>query len=1284
VADLERELAESRAREAALSEVLAVMSRVPPDLQAVLDTVVMRAAQLCDAGFDGSLFLVDGDRFHLAAATPNANPKTLAWRATVRESLPLDRGFVVPRVVRTKHVFHVNDATLESDTEAGRQDALDQGYRSILGVPLLRGDEVIGVLSLLRAEVRAFADHEIGLVRTFADQAAIAIENARLFNETTEALAKQTATTEVLRVMSRTPFELQSVLDTVLENAIHLCAADTGSIIRIEGAKLRRAAERSRHADEIEFAAYAAIEDAPIDRSTVTGRVVIERRPVRVADIQSDPELLIKDRPGQDPQSNRSALGVPLLRQDDVLGVIVLRRYTVWPFTDAEVALVEDFARQAVIAIENVRLFNKTKESLEQQTATREVLEVISASAFDLEVVFRTIVENAVRLCRADNASFLRPDGDLFIQVANAGAFEDPKAYERVWRARRFVADRGTLAGRVILERRTIQIDDVLADTEYDKAHLVLDVRTMLGVPVLHDRRVIGIIIVRRKEVRPFNLREIEILETFAHQAAIAIENVRLFNETKEALERQTATAEILKVISASPSDLQPVFDSIGEHARVLCSAERVHLWLRKGDRLELVATGHDPAVEVDLIRVRSAPLDRSNMAGRAILGRVTIHVADVLADPEYDARIQEGARPWRTVLAVPLIREDDGIGAIALVRSVIEPFEDRQIELVRTFADQAVIAIENVRLFNETKEALAQQTAVADVLASISRSAFDLDAVLQTIVDRAAALCGADVATLRRLEGQSLVQVAYFGPPGLAVPGNLPADGPTLAAVSVRTLERQYVEDVRLRPELPQERTRTRLAVPIVREGRALGTLILTHIEVHPFTDQEIRLVETFADQAGIAMENMRLFSETKEGLEQQTAVSEVLKTISRSAFDLQPVLDIVLENAVRLAGADIGWLSRVEGAHFKTVAYSSKFPADVKRELIERRAQGHAGGGWVPLGPSGGIMGKVTAGRRTIHLADVKEDPELSGSLVARLTESRTVLGVPMVRDERAIGGIILTRYEVRMFSDRETELVQTFADQAAIAIENVRLFNDIQTKSQQLEVASQHKSEFLANMSHELRTPLNAIIGFSEVMLERMFGDLNERQEEYLKDILSSGRHLLSLINDILDLSKIEAGRMELERGVFSLRTALENGVTMVRERASRHGIALEVAIGDDLDAVAGDERKVKQVVYNLLSNAVKFTPDGGRVDVRAARQDGAVQVTVRDTGIGIAPEDQERIFEEFSQVGRDPERSREGTGLGLTLSKRYVELHGGRIWVESEPGHGSAFSFTLPQR
>ena len=280
--------------------------------------------------------------------------------------------------------------------------------------------------------------------------------------------------------------------------------------------------------------------------------------------------------------------------------------------------------------------------------------------------------------------------------------------------------------------------------------------------------------------------------------------------------------------------------------------------------------------------------------------------------------------------------------------------------------------------------------------------------------------------------------------------------------------------------------------------------------------------------------------------------------------------------------------------------------------------------------------------------------------------------------------MGALTVWRKEAGDFSAEVINLLQTFATQSALAIQNARLFREIEDKGKQLEVASRHKSEFLANMSHELRTPLNAIIGFSEVMQERLFGELNEKQAEYTDDILSSGRHLLSLINDILDLSKVEAGRMELELTKFDFPMAIDNALTLIRERASRHGIRLHHSVDDRLGELTGDERKIKQILLNLLSNAVKFTPEGGRVDVDAVSADGVVEISVSDTGIGIAPQDQETIFEEFRQVGTDYAQKREGTGLGLTLTRKFVELHGGKIWVESEVGKGSTFTFTLPIR
>jgi signal transduction histidine kinase len=416
------------------------------------------------------------------------------------------------------------------------------------------------------------------------------------------------------------------------------------------------------------------------------------------------------------------------------------------------------------------------------------------------------------------------------------------------------------------------------------------------------------------------------------------------------------------------------------------------------------------------------------------------------------------------------------------------------------------------------------------------------------------------------------------------------------------------------------------------------------------------------------IAIENVRLFNEINEALQRQTSIAEILRVISSTPTDVKPVLEAVTHRAAQLCDAPDARLFLVDGDTLRYVTGFGELKGVVQTLPLTR----------------GTVVGRAIIDQSVMHIEDLAAalDEFPQAREPQQQFGNRTTLAVPLVRENKAFGAILLRRREVRPFSEKQIELVKTFADQATIAIENVRLFNEIQDKSGQLEVANKHKSEFLANMSHELRTPLNAIIGFSEALLEKMFGEMNAKQEDYLKDIHSSGRHLLSLINDILDLSKIEAGRMELELSEFSLPAALQNAMTLVRERAHTHGITLKARVDPKLGEIRADERKFKQILLNLLSNAVKFTPDGGRVEVDARRNGNSIEVSVKDSGVGIAKEDQEAVFEEFRQVGRDYTNKQEGTGLGLTLTRRFVELHGGKIWLKSTPGKGSTFTFTLP--
>jgi signal transduction histidine kinase len=456
---------------------------------------------------------------------------------------------------------------------------------------------------------------------------------------------------------------------------------------------------------------------------------------------------------------------------------------------------------------------------------------------------------------------------------------------------------------------------------------------------------------------------------------------------------------------------------------------------------------------------------------------------------------------------------------------------------------------------------------------------------------------------------------------------------------------------------------------------------IFLRRTEVLPFSEKQIALLRTFADQAVIAIENASLFQElqtrTRElarSVEELKALGEVGRAVS-STLDIEKVLATVVARAVQISGTDCGVVYEYDEERQE---FHLRASHRMEQEVVEALRA-------TPIRLGEGVTGRAATTRGPVQVPDILDERELAGTRVrptlARLGY-RSLLSVPLLREQQIMGGLTVWRRQAGKFEPEVVNLLQTFATQSALAIENARLFREVEDKGRQLEAADRHKSEFLANVSHELRTPLNAIIGFSEVLREKLFGELNEKQDEYVDDILSSGRHLLSLINDILDLSKIEAGRMELELAIFDLPAALENALLLVRERAVRQRVELERVVDERLGEFNGDERKIKQILVNLLSNAVKFTPEEGQVRVEATLGDGSVIVSVVDSGIGVAPQDQEGIFEAFRQVRTSDARKHEGTGLGLALTKKFVEMHRGKIWVESELGKGSRFIFTLP--
>jgi two-component system, NtrC family, sensor kinase len=932
-------------------------------------------------------------------------------------------------------------------------------------------------------------------------------------------------------------------------------------------------------------------------------------------------------------------------------------------------------------------------EAQERQTATGEILRVIASSPTDIQPVLDAVAENAARVCGASDAVIFRIDQDGLRNAATYGPL--PKLrLEGV-----LPLSRGSVTGRAVVDRRTVHVSDLAAESEQEypvgrDQQRQFGHRTTLATPLLREGVPIGAILIRRMEVRPFSDKQVKLLETFAAQAVIAIENVRLFTELEarnrevtETLEQQTATAEILQVIASSPTDVQPVFDVIAESSARLCGAVHASVFRFDGSLIHLMAFNNWSS-EV-LVGIREAfprPLGRGSLTARAIVTGSVRHVPDIAGDPDMAPSIVRTG--FRTVLSVPMLRDGSPIGAITVGRLEVKPFSDKQIALLETFANQAVIAIENVRLFNETKESLEQQTATADILRVIASSPTDLQPVMEAVAESAARLCGADNVVVFRSEGGILRPVAVHGPrPAIELPisrgtpsGRAAVDRETVHVPDISTELDEYPEAA---PRLAQTGSpRAFLVAPLLRKGEAVGTITIRRDTPGPFTHNQVTLLQTFANQAVIAIENVRLFKELQartaeltRSVDQLTALGEVGRAVS-STLDLATVLTTIVSRAVELSGLDGGLVSEYD---------------EIAEEFVQR-ATAEIGEGLpqalreVRYQKGEGAIGRTAITREPFQVPDITIPGLYESRVRETLIESgvRAVLAVPMIHQNRLIGCLGVTRKRPGEFPTETIDLLRTFATQSALAIQNARLFQEIADKSRQLEAASRHKSEFLANMSHELRTPLNAILGFSEVLAERMFGEVNEKQAEYLQDILSSGRHLLSLINDILDLSKVEAGRLELELGRFHLPTALDNALTLVRERATRHGIMLTQTVDERVGDMVADERKVKQILLNLLSNAVKFTPEGGRVGVTVTAADGAITIAVRDTGIGIAPEDQAAIFEEFRQVGREDARKQEGTGLGLTLAKKFVELHGGRIWVQSQVGQGSTFSFTLPVR
>ncbi|MGY4235518.1 two-component system NtrC family sensor kinase [Bradyrhizobium sp. USDA 4449] len=1160
-----------------------------------------------------------------------------------------------------------------------------------------------------------------------------AAENARLRD-------RQSATAEILRTIAASPSDARPVFAAIASSSKRLLGGFSATVLQFIGDELHLVAftPTSPEGDEGLKASFPRrIEDFPTF-ALVRGGETIQFPDSEAADV---PEL---NRDLARLRGFRSVLFMPLMNRGTAVGMISVTRTVTGAFAPDQVQLLQTFADQAVIAIENARLFNATRETLERQTATADILKVMAASPSDVQPVFDAIAANANRLIDGFSTAVLRyidgaahlaaftpvdPEGDRVLQASFPVPFAQFPAYE------------------LTANGDSAQVPDTELEPATRDIARARGFRSMLFTPLMSEGEARGVIIATRRTTGAFPEHHVRLLQTFADQAVIAVKNVSLFNATREALERQTATADILKVIAASPADVTPVFQAISDSAKALVGGHSSTVTRVIGGMLHLAAfTTDNEAGNAELLSTFPAPLASSGIHSRVATGGEYAFRSDMQNEPDLTEAMRELARTrgYRSILVVPMLRDGVAIGTIGVTRREAGSFPDKAISLLKTFADQAVIAIENTRLFNEVQdrtreltESLEQQTATSEVLSVISRSNGDLRPVFEAMLGKAMQLCGASFGVLNTYDGTQFHTAATYGlPPAYdefrrKAPLNY---GPATAPARLLRGE-PFVEMIDLlesdvyRSGEPNRRAlvdlggaRSLLAVPLLQDERVVGNVMIFRQENRPFSRKQITLLNQFAAQAVIAIENARLLGELRqrtenltESLQQQTATAEVLKVISRSAFDLQAVLDTLVESAARLCEADMAAITRKSGSsYFRAGSYG--FPAEFVEYVRD-----------LPVRPDRRtITGRTLLGDKVVHVTDVLEDPEYFFEGQELSGNPRSFLGVPLLREGSTVGAIVLARRAIRPFSEKQIELVTSFADQAVIAIENVRLFDEVQARTQELARslddlrAAQDRliqteklaslGQLTAGIAHEIKNPLNFVNNFAalsaeltdelnEVLAPVPLGDdvrndvdeLTGMLKDNLQKVVQHGKRADSIVKNMLLHSREGSG----EHRAADINALVEESLDLAYHGARAEQPHFDVTVKRDLDPAAGVAevfpQEITRVLLNLVSNGFyalakrRAEGDAGAFEpvVTATTRDrgDSIEIRIRDNGTGIPDEVKAKMFNPFFTT----KPAGEGTGLGLSMSHDIVvKQHGGAIEVATEPGVFTEFTIRLPRK